>query len=217
MSLDVDEILRGTDRPAAGSEKPPWLKLGIVVALGGFIEGAVMGFHGERWVQALCSGVKVPMLLIAATLLCLPSFYVINSLLGLRQDFGAACQGIFAAQASLAICLAALSPLLVLAHVSGSGYLFAVILSGFIFLLAALGGQAALARSYRDLIARDPRHRWSWTAWLTLYLFVSIQMAWVLRPFLGKESLPPRIFREDAWSNAYVEVLRIITTWMTGK
>ena len=55
-------------------------------------------------------------------------------------------------------------------------------------------------------IAGDPRHRIGRAAWVALYVFVAIQAAWVLRPFIGSADYPTELFRDDAWSNAYVRV-----------
>ena len=46
-----------------------------------------------------------------------------------------------------------------------------------------------------------------------LYVFVAIQAAWVLRPFVGAPGLPASFFREEAWDNAYVRIFRAI--WET--
>ena len=46
--------------------------------------------------------------------------------------------------------------------------------------------------------------------WLLIYAFVGIQMAWVLRPFIGDPHSPTHFFREGAWGNAYVEIVHII-------
>ena len=48
-----------------------------------------------------------------------------------------------------------------------------------------------------------------WT-WLAIYVFVGIQMAWVLRPFVGDPRLPAQFFREHSWGNAYDVVARLI-------
>ncbi len=73
-------------------------------------------------------------------------------------------------------------------------------------LLAAVTVNLALL----PLIAANPRHRIARDAWLALYLFVAIQMAWVLRPFVGDPDQPTRFFRAGAWSNAYVEIAQLI-------
>jgi hypothetical protein len=85
-----------------------------------------------------------------------------------------------------------------------------VLFNGAVFLVAALAGQVTLSRHYRPLIKANPRHRIARDAWLGLYMFVAIQMGWVLRPFVGDPALPTRFFREGAWSNAYVEVAELL-------
>ena len=73
------------------------------------------------------------------------------------------------------------------------------------------------ARHYRPLVARNPRHRVGRAAWLFLYVFVAIQSAWVLRPFVGAPGLPTRFFREGAWSNAYVMLVRSVWDLVTSR
>jgi hypothetical protein len=46
--------------------------------------------------------------------------------------------------------------------------------------------------------------------WLVIYIFVAIQMAWVLRPFVGDPGAPIEFFRRESWGNAYVVVARLI-------
>ena len=176
-----------------------------------------MGVWGARPLQSCYSGLKVPMLLGISTAVCLPSFYAVNSLLGLRRDFAAAVRGILAAQATLAIAVASLSPVTLFVYASGASYRFALTFNGLAFALAAAAGQLALARHYRPLIRSNGRHRWARNVWLALYVFVAIQAAWVLRPYIGAPDLPPTFLRRDAWTNAYVEVwnlvARLIAEW----
>src|SRR4051794_7125904 len=79
------------------------------VTLCGMLYGGVMGSlgldRGERLWQVVFSAVKVPLLLLVTFLLGLPSFYVLNALFGLRDDFGQAVRALIATQAGLAIVL----------------------------------------------------------------------------------------------------------------
>jgi len=195
----IDALLRG-------EEAVPWRVLIAAGCMAGFAYGAVMGFFGGRWLQSCYSGLKVPLLLLVSTLVCLPNFFVINTVLGLRDDFAAAYRGVLSAQGGVAVCLAALAPLTMVGYLSSSHYTFALVLNGTMFALASLAGQVTLARHYRPLIARNPRHRIGLTMWLVLYVFVAIQLAWVLRPFIGDPSRPTTFFRETAWGNAYVKI-----------
>jgi hypothetical protein len=203
---DVDALLRGGDE----AEPPPWKRRLIVGVCGGLFYGAVMGSYGLAPLQAFYSALKVPLLVGVATLLCLPNFYTVNAVLGLRADFPRAVRAILSAQGTVAVVLAGLAPITAFLYASVSVYGLAVAANGVMFLIAAIAGQVALARRYRPLIAANPRHRLGRAAWLTLYIFVAIQMAWVLRPFIGDPSLPTRFFRSGAWGNAYVEVARLL-------
>lgn len=188
----------------------------MVLLVAGAFYGATMGSYGVRGFQALYSALKVPMLLSLATLVCLPNFFVVNTILGLRSDFGAAFRAVITAQATVSLVLAALAPVVAFSYVSGAEYDVAKIVNGVAFAVAAGGGQVQLGRHYRVLIARNPRHRTARAAWLVLYCFVAIQLAWVLRPFVGHPDLPSTFFRKDAWSNAYVMLWHLVSDSLTG-
>jgi hypothetical protein len=204
---EVDRFLRGQGRFAAEAEAVPWRMLLALLVLGSVAYGAVMGSFGGRGWQAVYSAMKVPVLLGLSSLICLPNFYVLNALMGLREDFAAACRGVLAAQAAVAAVLCSLAPLTVLCYVSGVDHDQALIANGLLFAVATLAGQLVLNRYYAVLVRRNPRHRQVRYAWTALYVFVAIQLAWVLRPYVGVPSLPTRFLRPDAWSNAYVEVV----------
>jgi hypothetical protein len=53
--------------------------------------------------------------------------------------------------------------------------------------------------------------------WIVIYVFVGIQMGWVLRPFIGSPLAPTQFFREGSWSNAYVFVLQLIWDVISGR
>ncbi|MCE9636997.1 MAG: hypothetical protein K8T90_14935 [Planctomycetes bacterium] len=213
----MDSLLRARGPYAAGSDVVPWARLALIVLAGGFVYGAAMGLFGVRGLQALYSAAKVPVLLGAATIVCLPNFYVVNTLLGLRDDFGAACRAIFAAQATMAVTLAAFAPITLLSYASSDDYDFAILFNGLAFAVGTGAAQFTMQRHYRELIARNPRHRIGRVAWGVLYVFVAIQLAWVLRPFIGSLRAPTQFFRKDAWSNAYVVVFEMLGEFVSGR
>ena len=206
----VGALLRGEGRFAVDRQRVPWGALAGALVVAGWVYGAAMGLSDGRALQALYSALKVPALLVISTLVCLPNFYAVNAVLGLRDDFAAAVRGVVAAQATVAVTLASLAPVTLLAYVSSDDYAFAGLLNGAVFALGAAAGQLTLNRHYRRLVERDPRHRVGRVAWLALYVFVAVQLAWVLRPFVGAPGRPTRFFREDAWSNAYVVVVETV-------
>jgi hypothetical protein len=174
--------------------------------------GSFAGIVGERAWQMVFSAVKAPMLILATFAVSLPSFLVLNVLFGLRDDVGRVVRALAAAQAGVAVVLASLTPITVLWNISFSDYATAVLYNAAAFAVASFAGQALLRGYYRPLVARRPRHRYLMRAWLGVYAFVGIQMAWVLRPFVGDPDAEVRFFREDAWGNAYVVVWRLVVT-----
>jgi hypothetical protein len=80
-----------------------------------------------------------------------------------------------------------------------------------------VSAQWLLRREYRPLIRRHPAHRWILRTWIVIYVFVGIQMGWVLRPFIGNPGAPVRFFREDSWSNAYVVVAEMTWRVVSGR
>ena len=216
MSLGVGSLLRAEGEFAPGGRSVPWAGLALLLALGGFAYGACMGSFGLRALQAFYSGTKVPLLLVFSTLICLPNFFVVNTLLGLRDDFAAACRGIIAAQATVGVALASLSPVILFIHASTDNYRVVVLMNGVVFAIATLAGQVTLNKHYRVLVASNPRHDVGRIAWVTLYVFVAIQAAWVLRPFIGAPDLPSQFFRADPWSNAYVTIAEDIWVLLEG-
>jgi hypothetical protein len=213
LLLQADALLRG-DPPARGAA-PRLRQLALLVLVSGLFYGAVMGTFGgvagERVWQVVFSAVKVPLLLLTTFLIALPSFFVFSTLLGLRCDFPAVLRALLGSQAGLAVVLAGLAPYTALWYVSSASYPAAILFNGLMFAVASGAAQAILRRAYRPLIARDRRHRWLLWTWVILYVFVGIQMAWVLRPFVGDPSMRTRFFREDTWGNAYLIVGR--TFW----
>ncbi|MHC4229104.1 MAG: hypothetical protein ACYSW0_16885 [Planctomycetota bacterium] len=219
--LQAENVLRA--RPWAveeGHTARRLLQLSLLVAVFGILYGVVMGsfggVFGERFWQVVFSGVKVPLLLAGTFALSLPSFFVVNTLFGLRSDFAYSLRALLATQAGLTIVLASFAPFTVLWYASSSNYRGAILFNTLMFGCASFTAQWLLRRFYEPLIKRNRRHRTLLRAWLVIYAFVGIQMGWILRPFIGSPYLPPQFFRQDAWGNAYVQLANILWRFITG-
>jgi hypothetical protein len=202
----ADGVLRA--RPIA----LPWLIVLIVVFSMAY--GLVMGsfsVDGDlRGKQMLYSALKMPLLLLVTFAISLPSFFVLNTLLGMRDDFGQAVRSIAATQAGLTIVLASLAPITAVWYASTAKYQPAILFNAAMFTVASMAAQVLLRRLYRPLIEKDPRHRLLLRLWLVIYAFVGIQMGWLLRPFIGHPNQPTQFFRPESWGNAYVVVWDMI-------
>ncbi|MFI4861549.1 MAG: hypothetical protein ACIAXF_12820 [Phycisphaerales bacterium JB063] len=216
----ADGVLRARPIDTAISPMGRLLRLAGLVVLFGMLYGGVMGTFGgltpDRALQISYSAVKVPMLLFITFALGLPSFFVVNTLLGLRDDLSDALRALVSAQAGLTVVLASLAPFTAFWYVSSANYSVAILFNAAMFATASFAGQAVLRKHYAPLIARNPRHRLVMWCWLVVYAFVGIQMGWVLRPFIGSPDMATRFFREGAWSNAYLELIEIIGRALGG-
>lgn len=211
----TDAFLRGVEvfHPARPHERR-WWWLVLMIAIGGALYGGVMGTFvldtPQRCWQVLFSAVKVPLLLLATTTLCLPAFFVANTALGLRDDLRAAVQALLAGQAALAVALASLAPITHFWYWSEDSYRGALLFNAGVFLLATVAGQVVIRRYYAPLIRANSRHRWMLGAWFVLYAFVGIQMGWTLRPFVGAPTQVVTFFRTEPFTNAYMVVFELL-------
>lgn len=185
----------------------------VLVVCGGFY-GAVMGSfwgdEGPRLQQMAYSAAKVPLLVGATFALSLPAFFVVSTLIGLRDDFAESVRALMATQAVLAILLASFAPFTLLWYASTKDYSGALLFNTAMFALASVLAQRVLARLFQPLVAHDPRQKVMLRVWLVAFAFVGIQMGWVLRPFVGNPAEPTTFFRQEAWGNAYEMVAQHI-------
>ncbi len=190
-------------------------RLAVVIIVFGMIYGAVLGSYGgifgDRWMQIIFAAIKVPLLLGSTFVICLPIFFVMNNLLGLRDDFIESIRALMATQAGVAVILASFAPYTALWYASVDNYNMAILFNAVMFGAASLTGQGILRYYYGPLIRRNRNHRVMLYIWLGLYAFVGIQMGWILRPFVGSLDSAITFFREDTFGNAYMVIIRLVT------
>jgi len=211
----IDDFLRGRGIFAPDAPLTHRLRWLLVLLLAcGLFYGAVMGAYSgltpSRLHQLLYSGIKVPLLLLATFALCLPSFFVVNTVAGLREDFGQVLRAVIATQSCVTVVLASLAPFTAVWYLSSDDYQSAILFNAVMFGIATAAAQIVVRRYYGPLIRRSPRHRLILRFWFILYAFVGIQMGWVLRPFIGDPHQPVAFFRSEAWGNAYVVLAHMI-------
>ena len=216
----VDFVLRRGHREG---DVLPIRQVFAMLIIFGPIYGLAMGSYNwvisnrsfaEQIPQMLYSAIKVPLLLTVTLLVAIPSFFVVNTLMGLRDDFHSSIRAIVSAQAGLTIILASLLPLTVFSYVSFSyspvSYQTAVLFNAGMFGLASVSAQLLLRRYYRSLVAKNHRHRLMVRLWIIVYAFVGIQAAYVLRPFIGSPDEPTTFFRRESFQNAYIKIWEMV-------
>ncbi|TET32800.1 MAG: hypothetical protein E3J72_18830 [Planctomycetota bacterium] len=172
------------------------------------IYGAVMGGFAS-WQQLGYVAIKLPIVLIATFLVCFPTFYIFNALLGSRMTLSQAFAMLICLTGTTAILLLGFASIALVFTLSTESLGFMVALHIILFSLATLAGFRILYQARNSLLARFGKMRaqsWSFLdVWIVIYTAVGCQIFTYLRPFLtegpffvGKRQLFLEVFKELA-------------------
>jgi hypothetical protein len=157
--------------------------------------GAILGLV-QPGLQTLYAAAKLPIVVLGTAFLCTPTFYVFNTILGSKFTLKQTVASILFLAALSALVLVAFAPIAGFFTVSTGGTGFLTTLHVFIFYVAVSYGIRSLnqARKYLSHLdeTQTPIHGGFLFLWFLIVLFVALQMAYYLRPFL--EPLPDHRF-----------------------
>jgi hypothetical protein len=156
-------------------------------ALGAACWGAAMGSH-VGGVNVAVTAFKMPLFFAATLALCFALMHVVALSGGIRASASQTLHVALAGLCVTALCLGALSPALALFAASAptpslTSYLNLYVTCALAGVVAGLFGAARLAAGLRALNGRPARG--VLCAWLLIYQFTGVQVAWVLRPWIG--------------------------------
>ena len=170
----------------------------LVITLFAFLYGLAMGSY-HSLPQSLIAGIKLIVLFLSALLICFPSFYIIQLILGsgmsLRQMVTIILSG-FVLSATITLSFA---PIIIFFLVTGNNYYFLQLLHVAVFIFSGIFGIRLIIESLK--YACEKRNIYPRTGvtvfkvWIVILAFVGIQLAWNLRPFLGDRDSGFALFR----------------------
>ncbi len=171
----------------------------LIICVFTFLYGIIMGSY-HSFLQSIVAGFKVTFLFFSAILICFPSFYVIQQVLGskmtLKQMVFIILSG-FVLSSSIAISFA---PIVILFQVTGGNYHFLQLLHVAIFIFSGIFGMKIMVDALK--FACEKRDIYPhigvnvFRIWIIILAFVGIQIAWNLRPFLCSKSEEFKLFRK---------------------
>ena len=182
----------------------------IFLALYGGIIGST---HGG--LQILSSAFKLPALYLLTLLICLPTLYFMDIILGSRQIFSQYVALLLASMSMISVMLFGFAPVTLFFRLSIDDYWFFLLLNIVVLAFTGLVGIRFFYRSMIDLVDKDSEGKVATSrlklikSWLFLYGFVGSQLAWTLRPFVGTPDEPFALFREIE-GNFYIQVVYIV-------
>ncbi len=182
----------------------------IFLALYGAIIGST---HGG--LQIISSAFKLPALYLLTLLICLPTLYFMDIVLGSQRTFGQYVSLLLASMAMISVMLFGFAPVTLFFRLSIDDYWFFLLLNIVVLGFTGVVGVRFFYKSMLALVAKEnednisPNRHKLIKAWLFLYGFVGSQLGWTLRPFVGSPDEPFALFREIE-SNFYIQVVKII-------
>lgn len=187
------------------------------------IYGGVMGAASQAYAvpQMLSSAVKLPVLFLITLIICTPSLYFFNLLFGSRQTILQNIALIMTAVTTTAVLLVSLAPVTLFFLTTGGDYEFFKLLNVAIFGVSGLMGVSFLRQGFAASVdASNPEGRRArralFLAWVVLYAFVGMQMAWTLRPFIGSPAREFELIRQNSTSNFYENVFDSARLFLSG-
>jgi len=181
----------------------------LIICAFTFVYGIVMGSY-QSFLQATVAGIKVVILFLSTLLICFPSFFVIQQVLGskmnLRQMIIIVLSG-FVLASTIAL---SFSPILIFFQITGGNYHFLQLLHVAIFCFSGVFGMRLMIEALK--FACDKKNIYPkigvtvFRIWIIILAFVGIQLSWNLRPFVGKKNEDFKLVREYE-GNFYTAVI----------
>ena len=176
--------------------------------------GAIIGSTHSA-LQTISSAIKLPALYLLTLLICLPTLYFMDVVLGSKRTFGQYLALLLASMAMISVMLFGFAPVTLFFRLSINDYWFFLLLNIVFLGFTGVVGIRFFYSSMMNLIDKEKlgqaaKNRYKLiTGWLFLFGFVGSQLGWTLRPFVGTPEEPFALFREIE-SNFYIQVVYII-------
>lgn len=162
--------------------------------------------------QILAAFIKIPLLLFGTLGICLPALYLLNILVGSKLSFRQTLTLLLGSTYVMSVFLASLSPILFFFIILTAAKRFISILNVVIFCIAGFFALRLIWKGMRYLTVRSdysPKF-FIIQIWFLIYIMVGIQLAWILRPFIGEKGGEFAFFR-NIEGNFYLAISKIIS------
>ena len=178
-----------------------------------FFYGVIMGSYNSL-PQALTTGVKLWLLIILTLIICFPSFYIVQLILGSKIKIGQLITILLAGFVMFSVTMLAFAPIVLLFQLSGDNYHFLQLLHVFVFAFSGVFGMKVVLDALTAIFeGKELYPKIGLTVfkiWVVIFAFVGIQLSWNMRPFVGTKDMPFQLFRTETRGNFYQTILTSI-------
>ena len=171
----------------------------LIICLFGFLYGLTMGSY-HSLLQAVVAGLKLMLLFITSLVICFPSFFIIQQIMGSKMKMKQLILIILSGFVLSSTIILSFAPIIVFFLITGNNYHFLQLLHVAIFIFAGFFGVRLIIDALKYACEKKNIYPQIGVAgfkvWIIILAFVSIQLAWNLRPFLGDRKDGFQLFRK---------------------
>jgi hypothetical protein len=186
------------------------LKQMFFILLFTFIYGIIMGSY-NGFLQSIITGIKIPCLIFLSLLICFPALFVIQYMIGSTLTIYQMANIILSGFFVFSTISLSFVPIVIFFMITSDNYSFIKLLHVAIFVFSGIFAVKTITEGLTFSCEKKniyPKLGMKiFKIWVVILAFVSSQLAWSLRPFVGSRDLPQELFRTKQ-SNFYVAVMQ---------
>jgi len=171
--------------------------------------GIIMGSYNGA-LQSLVTGIKIPCLILLSLIICFPALYVVQSMIGSTMNIWQMGNIIFAGFFVFSTIALSFAPIVIFFMITSDSYSFLKLLHVSIFTFSGIFAVKTIINGLKYSCETKniyPKLGMNiFKIWVFILAFVSSQLAWNLRPFVGSRDMSFELFRKHE-GNFYVAVI----------
>jgi hypothetical protein len=182
----------------------------LFILLFSFVYGIVMGSYNGLF-QSMVTGIKIPCLIFLSLLICFPALYVIQYMIGSTMTIYQMTNIILSGFIVFSTIALSFAPIVIFFMITGDIYAFLKLLHVAIFSFSGIFTVKTIINGLTFSCEKKNMYPKLgikiFKIWVIILAFVSSQLAWNLRPFVGSRDLPFELFRVRE-GNFYIAVIQ---------
>ena len=184
----------------------------LTILLFSLAYGIIMGSYNGI-LQSFVTGIKMPCLLLLSLLICFPALYVIQHLIGSTMTIIQMTNIILSGFVVFVTIAVSFAPIVIFFMITSNNYSFLKLLHVAIFIFSGIFAVRTIINGLSFSCEKKniyPKLGIKiFKSWVIILAFVSSQLAWNLRPFVGSKDLPFELFRVRE-GNFYIAVIQSV-------
>lgn len=185
----------------------------VLIILFTFFYGVIMGSYNS-FAQAISTGMKLWLLFTLTLIICFPSFYIVQLILGSKIKIVQLLIILLSGFVMVSVTMLAFAPIVLFFQLSGDNYHFLQLLHVFVFGFSGVFGMKVVLDALTSIFEGKgiyPKIGLNvFKIWIIIFAFVGMQLSWNMRPFLGSKQMNFQLFRTETQGNFYGAVFSAI-------